>query len=595
MGVPRTTRGQPTVLGGDPKGKNFLYTCGQSVFIRDIANPQICDVYSQHPAQTTVAKYSPSGFYIASADEQGNVRIWDTVNAEHILKFECKPISGVISDLCWSGDSQRVAVCGEGREKFAAVFDYAAGNTVGEIVGHTKGCSSIDFKQQRPFRIVTGSIDQTVIQYDGPPYKYARTHVDHERFVNCVRFSPDGERYISVGSDGKGFIYDGKTGDKKAQLDAADGHKSGIWTVCWSPDNKKVMTGSADKTVKIWDVETLKCIQTFNVDANATNDHQILGSLWQGQYMLATGLNGYIYYLDSNNPDKPMRVLKGHNKFITALAYDQTDKNFYTGSYDGIIHRWVEGESHTSGVTGATHTNEVVGLSVDAANKKVYSAGKDDSMRSINTETKAQTGASVATTGLPFGVGCHSSGIQVVATSKGVSLMRGDKVVAMKNTTYDPTCVAVSVDGTTAAVGAADNKIHIWTIDGDTLKETGELAQHRGALTTLSYSPDGTLLASGDSNREVLVWDVKTKAVKCSGWVFHTAKVKSVAWSPDSKFVASAGLDQQIIVWSVEKPTSRIVNKIAHHMGTNGVVFVDQNTLASVGQDCCLKTWKITY
>ena len=35
--LPRTTRGASIVLGGDPKGKNFLYTNGNSVIIRDIA------------------------------------------------------------------------------------------------------------------------------------------------------------------------------------------------------------------------------------------------------------------------------------------------------------------------------------------------------------------------------------------------------------------------------------------------------------------------------------------------------------------------------------------------------------------------------
>ena len=54
-----------------------------------------------------VAKYSPSGFYIASADKSGKVRIWDTVNKEHILKNEFQPISGPIKDLAWSSDNQR--------------------------------------------------------------------------------------------------------------------------------------------------------------------------------------------------------------------------------------------------------------------------------------------------------------------------------------------------------------------------------------------------------------------------------------------------------------------------------------------------------
>lgn len=35
--LPRTTRGTPIVLGGDPKGKNFLYTNNNSVIIRDIS------------------------------------------------------------------------------------------------------------------------------------------------------------------------------------------------------------------------------------------------------------------------------------------------------------------------------------------------------------------------------------------------------------------------------------------------------------------------------------------------------------------------------------------------------------------------------
>jgi len=262
-----------------------------------------------------------------------------------------------------------------------------------------------------------------------------------------------------------------------------------------------------------------------------------------------------------------------------------------------MVHRWVEGTGATEGVSGAQHSNEVTGTAVDERAHRVYTCGKDDTIRVINAETKAQTGVSIGTQGLPMGVACPSnnSGIQVIATSKGVGLIRNDKIVAFKNTTYDPTCISISPDGVEAAAGAADNKIHLFTIDGDTLKEAGELNHHRGALTCTSYSPDGTMLASGDSNREVVAWDRKTKAVKCQGWVFHTSRVKSVAWSPDSKFVASASLDQSIIIWSIEKPTVRIQNKIAHHMGTNSVCFVSDNTLASIGQDCCLKTWTIKY
>jgi WD40 repeat protein len=115
--LPRTSRGTSIVLGGDPKGKNILYVNGNSVFIRNIDNPFECDVYTEHSCTTNCAKYSPSGFYIASADQSGKIRIWDTVNKEHILKNEFQPLSGSIKDLQWSSDNQRLVVGGEGRDK----------------------------------------------------------------------------------------------------------------------------------------------------------------------------------------------------------------------------------------------------------------------------------------------------------------------------------------------------------------------------------------------------------------------------------------------------------------------------------------------
>ena len=85
------------MLGGDPKGKNFLYTNGHYVIIRDIEHPENSDVYAEHSTIATVAKYSPSGFYIASADQSGKIRIWDTTQKEHILKNEFQPFLGRFS------------------------------------------------------------------------------------------------------------------------------------------------------------------------------------------------------------------------------------------------------------------------------------------------------------------------------------------------------------------------------------------------------------------------------------------------------------------------------------------------------------------
>lgn len=115
--VPSTTRAKAVSISGDPKGENFLYTCGTSVVIRNIHNPLIADLYDEHQRNPTCAAYAPSGFYIASGDSTGTVRIWDTTQSTHILKIELKALGSTINDICWSADSQRIVVGGDGREK----------------------------------------------------------------------------------------------------------------------------------------------------------------------------------------------------------------------------------------------------------------------------------------------------------------------------------------------------------------------------------------------------------------------------------------------------------------------------------------------
>ena len=48
----------------------------------------------------------------------GKLRIWDTVNKTHLLKYEYQPLAGAIKDIAWTEDSKRLAVCGEGRERY---------------------------------------------------------------------------------------------------------------------------------------------------------------------------------------------------------------------------------------------------------------------------------------------------------------------------------------------------------------------------------------------------------------------------------------------------------------------------------------------
>jgi len=70
-------------------------------------------------------------FPFLSPDASGKIRIWDTVNKEHLLKNEFQPIAGPIKDISWSPDNQRIVAVGEGRERFGHVFMSETGTSVG--------------------------------------------------------------------------------------------------------------------------------------------------------------------------------------------------------------------------------------------------------------------------------------------------------------------------------------------------------------------------------------------------------------------------------------------------------------------------------
>ena len=149
--------------------------------------------------------------------------------------------------------------------------------------------------------------DDRILSISGPPFKFKGTKTEHARFVQSVRYSPNGEQFATGGFDGKVFIYDGKTSELIGEL-GSPAHKGGVYAVAWSPDSKSLLTASGDKTCRLWDVAQKSLVSEFQM-GNDVEDQQVT-CLWQGQHMITVSLAGHITYLDPANPSKPKRIVK---------------------------------------------------------------------------------------------------------------------------------------------------------------------------------------------------------------------------------------------------------------------------------------------
>lgn len=589
--LPKTTRGQHIILGGDPKGKNFLYCNNNSVIIRDIDDPSIVDIYTEHSVQTTVAKYAPSGFYIASGDVSGKVRIWDTTQKDHPLKAEYPALGGAIKDLCWSPDSQKIVVGGEGRDKFGRVFQMDTGTSVGEISGQSKPLNAVAYRQARPFRIATASEDTSVGFYEGPPFKFKHTNQDHNRFATSVQYAPDGSIFASASMDGNIFIFDGKTGEKTGAL-GEPAHKGGIYGLSFSPDSTQLLSASGDKTCKIWDIASKSLLVEFPL--GTTVDDMQVGCLWQGDHLLSVSLSGNINYLDRKNPAKPLNVIQGHSKPITALA--AAGGRIYSGSSEGRLVHWDPKLGHNDVVKGKGHTNQVQML-LPGANDDLLSVGYDDQLK----VTKIAANEYASSQGLesqPKAIATNKAGnIIVAACFNHIIVLEDGAVVNSLGVDFEPLSVSIHPASTEVAVGGnLDQSLHVYSLGAGGALTEKKVLNHYGSVTAVGYSPDGSHLAAGDSNRKIYVYNLAEDYVNKTGesWTAHSAKINCLAWCSDSIKIASGSLDTNVIVWNMERPMHQVKILGAHRPSSvNAVCWLNENTVISAGHDANIKFWEV--
>ena len=595
---PVVTRGAPTLLKTDPKRTKLIYGFGTMVIIRE-ANPSAgntsVQLYSGHSYPVTAVEMATSGCYMASGDKSGVVRIWACDNPEQILKLETPLFGGSVLDLAWSADSQRLLGVGDGSSTYGKVIMWDSGNSVGEISGHMKKINSCSFKSSRPFRLVTGGEDNKVNFYEGPPFKFKSTSKTHQRFVNVVRFSPDGERFFSASSDMYVAVFNGKDAELIVEKKVHDGS---IYSAMWSTDSKQILTSSGDGTCKVFDAATLdevSCLSFKSGDRKKSVEEQQVGCLWTAGGVMSLALGGKMTTYCQPSDSTPSLVQFGHNKPIQCIALKDGKllaSSFVdgTGTVAGQLLSWDLSTSVATAYEGEMHSNMV--LAVAPTSTGVVTCGLDDA---VGFGANGKIESKLALPAQPKSFSCGSelaAAVTVKDTLVTISVAK-KSILAELKLGFAPTCIAVASNDAMCAIGGEDKAVHVLGADG---KEMYSLAQHRDSVTCVAFSPKCDKLASGCANKEIVVWSVVDGSILIKGLSgFHTARLSTFAWAPDNATLASGGVDAQIVVWDLSgagAPKHKIQN--AHTAGqVTSLIFSDDSTLISSGMDATIKKWTV--
>jgi WD40 repeat protein/serine/threonine protein kinase len=302
------------------------------------------------------------------------------------------------------------------------------------------------------------------------------------------------------------------------------GHTGTVFSVCFSPDGRRLASASGDGTVKVWDTDRGQEIFTTK---ERYNFWVTSVSFSPDGRRLASG--GLITYEDQPGEvkvwdvDKGQEILnlKGHSIGVTSVSFSPDGRRLASASADGTVKVWdVDRGQEVLTFKGPTTGVRSVCFSPDGRRLAGASGSLDRQGRSLPGEVKVWDAD------------------------------RGQEVLSLKTHT-NPVCrVCFSPDGRRLASASADGTVQVW--DTDRGQEVLTLKGKHVGFTSVCFSPDGHRLAGAGGDKMVRIWNANTgqEALTLKG---HTGPVFSVCFSPDGHHVASASQDKTVKVWDVDR------------------------------------------
>ncbi len=310
--------------------------------------------------------------------------------------------------------------------------------------------------------------------------------------------------FLGLGGYGSWKIYQQHTPSKMFLINTIDGHSSYVNYIVISPEGEKLVSGGADKKIKVWDVSTGKEIRTLLENSIHVNYFAISPD-WQ---TIATGGSDNKIKIWDFLSGKEIRTLDGHTSYVNYLIISSDGKTLASASADNTIKIWnLSTGKEIRRLMG--HSGWVNTLAISSDGKQLVSASADNTIKIWNLYT-------------------------------------GKEIHTLTGHTSPVKPIAISSDGKKLVSGSADSTIKIWELS--TGKEIRTLTGHTSYVNSLAISPDGKKLVSASADNTIKIWELST-GKEIHTLTGHTSYVNSLAISPDGKKLVSASADSTMKIW----------------------------------------------
>ena len=292
---------------------------------------------------------------------------------------------------------------------------------------------------------------------------------------------------------------------KTASFKAHDGAINGL---SLSGDGRLIVTASDDRTLRIWNRETLKEAGAIYLDDGPATSLSV-----RNNRALTTHADGSTVIWDLDSRQRLYRF-KRNDASVWAATFAGSEDRVASAGHDWTVALWETASESAPAILFEGHESAVQALAADASGRWLASGGADKTVKLWNLETR-----------------------QIRRTYRNHS----DFVSAL----------AVSADTNLVAAASLDGSIKLWSTLSSRPQRT--FTAHKARVTSIAFSANSELLASAAEDGTVRIRGLKGAR---SYWTLNGMEqgARTVAFAPNGRSLITGGQDGVVTIWALPEP-----------------------------------------